>query len=599
MDNLPASSVSQFQRIRTEQLQLLSQQTLAATIGNIMAILVLVLVLWNVINREFLISVLLVMSIGMSLRYWVANRYLSNPTAYSISTWSTYFLASIGLMGLLWGGVALTFFSMEEPWRLMLVCMVILGLTTAAIGSLSVYMPAYFLFTMPMMIALTVQFFSNDSTVSVALGVGAITFLLACVVWSRNLNSTILESIKLRFDNLDLVAQLSLQKDQANAAKNEAENANIAKSRFLAAASHDLRQPLHAQGLFLSALEEQLTDPKSRMLVDRIKKSSHMLRDLLDSLLDISKLDAGVIKPSLRGFPLQALFDAMLEEFSPLTAKKNLCFSCVSTSVWVLSDRDMLTRVLRNLLSNAIHYTEQGRVLFGVRRHKNQIIIEVWDSGIGIHTDHIDDIFEEFHQLNNPGRDRNKGLGLGLAIVRRLAGLLKHRIHVESRLNHGSVFQVYVPLAEAQHHVPQTQKPILGDQLHAKHVLLIDDEQEIREGFSILLEQWGCVVSTASGIVEAMDIVKTSMLPDIIVADYRLQKNETGLQAVKQIQQYLNLALPIPAIIVTGDTAAQRLQEAKAGGYPLLHKPVQPAKLRTLMNTVLLNSQRDKITADN
>jgi CheY-like chemotaxis protein len=232
-------------------------------------------------------------------------------------------------------------------------------------------------------------------------------------------------------------------------------------------------------------------------------------------------------------------------------------------------------------------------VLLGARRVHDQIRIEVWDTGIGIHADHQEMIFEEFQQLGNPGRDRGKGLGLGLAIVRRLAGLMDHTINVRSNINQGSVFQIYLPRAAAQPHVQRPSNVIPGDHLRGSRVLLIDDEQEIRQGFTVLLKQWGCIVESANGIVDALEIVKqAAKLPDIIVADYRLQDDTTGLQAIDQI--HLQVACSIPAIIVTGDTAAQRLQEAKAGRYPLLHKPVQPAKLRTLLNTELLKARAEK-----
>ncbi len=375
-------------------------------------------------------------------------------------------------------------------------------------------------------------------------------------------------------------------------ARQEAENANKAKSKFLAAASHDLRQPLHAIGMFLSALEERrrkVNDENAQddlRIIANISDSLGALRSLLNSLLDISKLDAGVMKADKTALSLCPLIERLVKQYQGRAEEKGLVLKSFCPDVIVNSDPVLLERVLSNLLSNAVRYTQDGGVLIGVRRRGEDVVVQVSDRGVGIPADKLSDIFVEFHQLDNPARDRRRGLGLGLAIVERVIALLGHRLDVKSEVGRGTSFFVTLPRDELVVQ-PVIDKPIevalSGGTVPL--ILVIDDEPEILEGMEQLILGWKYRVITASSSKEALrKLDESEDEPNLILADYRLQENVTGAEAIRLIQDKLGRS--IPAAIITGDTAPDRIQEAKASGFVLLHKPLRPAKLRQLIRSL-------------
>lgn len=375
-------------------------------------------------------------------------------------------------------------------------------------------------------------------------------------------------------------------RDELCKAKELAEQANIAKTRFLAAASHDLRQPLQALAMFVTVLSNRSHSPEDTLLIKRIDDSVGAVETLLNGLLDVSKLEAGLIVPALASFDVAPLFSRLAAEFQPLAAESGLGFHLVTSHALIRSDPALLERILRNLLNNAVRYTKQGRILLGCRRRRETLVIEVWDTGIGIPHSQLKLIFREFHQLGNSARDRRQGLGLGLAIVDRLAQLLSHPIAVASEPQKGSVFSIEVPLAKmSAMSVPPKQLP-LGIRQTEAAILVIEDEPDVLESTCLLLESWGFKALPASDCDEALlRLSEWSRKPDLILADYRLQSGTTGAQAINRIRTRLKSALP--AIILTGDTAPERLRQAKASGHGLLHKPVQPMILHQMINEAL------------
>lgn len=399
------------------------------------------------------------------------------------------------------------------------------------------------------------------------------------------MQNVMLKSLRLGFENIDLVKNLKIQNNQAEQARIEAEQANVTKSKFLAAASHDLRQPMHALGLFVSKINNEQCYPEIKEDIQNIKKSSDALEGLLNSLLDISKLDAGVLTPDISSFNLQTVLDKVIVNGQSKANNKGLHFHHRKTNKVVMSDMLMLQRILNNLVSNAIRYTATGSIFIGCRRRNNTLRIEVRDSGIGIANDELGDIFEEFYQSENPERDRSKGLGLGLAIVERLCNLLDHKLDVRSAPDKGSVFSVEVLMSHEQISdatTPSSTENFTSD-VEGLHVLVIDDEALIRKATASTLEEWGCAALLADSAENAIDLLQqNNFIPDIILSDYRLRENKTGVDAIQKVNQFCKK--DIPAIIVTGDTAADRLQEAKDSGYHLLNKPLSPAKLRSVMS---------------
>ncbi|MDO9221254.1 MAG: ATP-binding protein, partial [Thiobacillus sp.] len=374
------------------------------------------------------------------------------------------------------------------------------------------------------------------------------------------------------------------------AKKDMAERANQAKSRFFASASHDLRQPLHALSLFVAALKARNKQPGTQTLIDNIEASTAAMELLFNSLLDISRLDAGAIETHPVHFSLGSMLDNLNKQFSPLAAEKNLRLRFHPIDVALYSDPLLIERILLNLIANAIRYTDTGGVLVACRRRGRMLRLSVIDSGRGIPLEQQESVFQEFVQLDNPARDRSKGLGLGLAIVSRLSRLLGHRVDLLSRPGHGSAFSIDVPCGDAR--LIQAPAPIAAPGKLAADalVLLVDDESAILRGMAELFDNWRIDLVTAHSVAEAeQGLASLDRIPDVIVTDYRLPGDTDGIEVITRLRQ--QFGYDIPAILVTGDTAPDTILRISQAGFPLLHKPLRPAKLRALL-THLIQQRR-------
>ena len=374
--------------------------------------------------------------------------------------------------------------------------------------------------------------------------------------------------------------------EQLQEAITETEEANHAKSVFLASASHDLRQPLHAMGLFIETLNGTKLDVYQQSVIKHIVSASEATREMLNTLLDFSKLDAGVIKPRSRAFRLQTVFNKLEQELGASADAKNIIYRTRETTVAAYADMALVELILRNLITNAIRYTETGGVLIACRPRNNQtLIIEVWDTGIGIPEKDQQNIFREFHQLGNPERDRQKGFGLGLAIAKGLADTMDLKLSVKSKSGSGSVFRLFLPEAEVSvvEDIPINQSVSRFD---GKQILIIDDDESVRVAMRELLLSWGCDCLIAESADEALSLIK-GKAPDLLIVDYRLREERTGREAITLLRKKCDAALP--AIIITGDTAADRLREAQASDALLLHKPVAATELQRAMNSLLID----------
>jgi signal transduction histidine kinase len=363
--------------------------------------------------------------------------------------------------------------------------------------------------------------------------------------------------------------------------------ANLAKSRFLAAASHDLRQPLHALGLFVGQLRGRVSATERGRVIERIDAAVAAMNELFNALLDISKLDAGALIPDITEFPVAQLLLRIEATFGGAAREKGLSLRVRSSSEWVRSDFILLERILFNLTSNAVRYTSHGKILVGCRRRGGQLRIEVWDTGRGIPEDQRQNIFGEFYRLRNSGSDPHGGLGLGLAIVDRLCRLLDHRIELISTLGRGSRFTVVVPRVAAHTKVagPTAPTPAMFD-LGGKLVVVIDNDQLSLGGMAGLLRSWGCRVVTGDSDHAALSaLAGQECSPDVIITDYHLNDGKTGIEIIEQLRSAFHN--PIPAFLMSGDTSPELLREAHAHGYHLQHKPVGPMMLRTMLNQLL------------
>jgi two-component system CheB/CheR fusion protein len=372
------------------------------------------------------------------------------------------------------------------------------------------------------------------------------------------------------------------------AAKREAEQANLGRSRFLAAASHDLRQPLQTLSFLQGILAKTVSDEHILRLVERLDETVKAMSGMLDTLLDINQLEAGIVQRNIADFPVNAVLDELRRQFAHAETAGRLELRVVPCSLSVRSDQRLLTQMIGNLVSNAVKYTEAGRVLLGCRRCGDKLRIEVWDTGIGIPAEQLSAIFEEFHQLDNPARERSKGVGLGLAIVQRLAELLGHAVDVRSSPGKGSVFSIEVPIGAAE---PTARPPLAPPQPQTdtgrgKTILVVEDEPLVRETLTLLLEGEGYrTVSAADGTAALALATRGAVRPDLVLADYNLPNGPNGLQVVASLQEVLGSA--IKAIILSGDISTTTLREIARAGRAYLGKPVTASALISLIEELL------------
>jgi signal transduction histidine kinase len=424
---------------------------------------------------------------------------------------------------------------------------------------------------LPVLSALTLRHSSSLSPgTPLLLAALALAFLLVLLRLTLDQNDSIAARLEVSLRNEDLVQQLRSQIDVVARANQE-------KTRFLASAAHDLRQPLHALGMFCAALEQRLHDSSEKPLVRNMMSAIEALESSFGAMLDISKFDAGLVEKSPRTFPIRDIFRRLYQQFGGDAEARNLALRFRATRRIVCSDPLLLERVLANLLQNALRYTRQGGVLLAARRHRNGIALEVWDTGVGIPEDQQEMIFREFYQIDNPERDRGRGLGMGLAIVQRLCNLLEHPLEMHSTPGHGSVFRVIVPVGEAN---AIDATPSEADTLPPRKegtvtVMLIDDERAIREATRELLRPLHVDVLVAATIAEAVEVAKAAPERiDLIMSDWRLRGQENGIAAVQAVRSVSGDSTP--AVLITGDTSPQLLKLAHESGLVILHKPLQP-----------------------
>jgi two-component system CheB/CheR fusion protein len=404
----------------------------------------------------------------------------------------------------------------------------------------------------------------------------------------RGMRSLLVNALEIREEPLatrkilvtiDDITERKRVSEALEAAKRMAEQANLGKSRFLAAASHDLRQPLQTLTLLRGILAKRIKDPSGTRLVAKLDETLSAMSGMLNTLLDINQLEAGIVRPEIVEFPIGSLLDRLKTEFSYHVTTKQLGWRVVASGLNVRSDPRLLEQTLRNLLANAVKYTERGKVLLGCRRHGDKLRIEVWDTGIGIPAEQLEAIFEEFHQLDNAARERNRGLGLGLSIVQRISDLLGNAITVRSWPGRGSVFAVDVPLGDNKHLAPSVAKRTEAAAGPTGAVLIVEDDPAVREMLAMLFEGEGHQTTAVAGSNEALQLAALGALPPdvIIIADYNLPGDLTGAEVVARLRQ--SLRREVPAIILTGDISSNTLRKIADAGCVHLSKPAEPETL--------------------
>lgn len=401
-------------------------------------------------------------------------------------------------------------------------------------------------------------------------------FTIGVYLVTKSVGEQIKISVNKDFLNEELLKEVSIAKDLA-------EKANIEKSQFMAATSHDLRQPLHAQGLLLEALKGKSTPDDN--LVEKLVASNAVLHGLFDSLLEISQLDSGTIKVNESHQPIHDICMQVINDFEHLATDKKLALTLTGEKCIVLTDPILLGRIIRNLVSNAIKYTNKGYVNIDIAKQGENVVLTVKDTGIGIASEEHKAIFNEYTQLNNNARDRHKGVGLGLALVRRMCALLEHEVSIESTLGEGASFTLLLPLGDATKVITarETSSPVLVKDLD---IVLVDDEQAILDAMQVLLSQWECRCHAFATVEEAEQSISSGdYTVDIIISDYRLGDDVTGLECIKRLRQVTGLQTI--AVLLSGDTDPKLLKQVQDAGFYMLHKPLKPTKLRNLMGILL------------
>lgn len=507
---------------------------------------------------------------------------VSNPRL-----WEWYMVICIGCSALTISIGMMLMIGLNEQ-ELMYTSFVLIAITALVSGALLVTsVRAQYVWVLGLLLPIVIKTGASGDVAYWIFG-SAILFggMPTAILIGGKLHRDFVETLRLRFENSELLAIAQAEKNNAEEERRRAEKASKDKSRFLAATSHDLRQPLHALDLFLGGLRNRLRVEKNRELLLQAQASSSALRELLNALLDISRFDAGEVHAHIEDVSLMSIFRECYAELLPTAETKGLDLRLHACPDYCIkTDAVLLTRMLRNLISNAVRYTSSGGVLIGARKRGSYIEIGVWDTGKGIGIAQQAHIFDEYYQIDNPERDREKGLGLGLAIVHRLSQLLEHPVGLQSNLGGGSYFHISVPFCEnANVDLAMPEEEVYEHGLEGLFVLVIDDHQPILDGMRNLLRDWDCEVLLAQSKADMFDDLKAYdyPTPNVLLVDYRLRGNETGVEAIHAIRAYFNTE--IPAILMTGDLALEVEAVALETNALFVSKPVSAKQLKKLLH---------------
>jgi signal transduction histidine kinase len=581
------------EHIRAEQVRLLYRQLPVSTGGSMMGALLLAGVMWSVVSHKAVVGWFACMAANQLWRLVLYFRFRATTlVAADLDRWANLWALGSLISGCIWGAASFVLYVPDSQIYQGFLVVLIFGVTSAAVLLIGTHLPSFYAFVLPALLPIVVRNMIEGEAAHLTLAFIAAMTTLAILSFGRNYNRVLVESLRNRFENEALAHELAHRAEElerarqtAEQARAEAEVANRSKTQFFAAASHDLRQPLHALGLFAAALSEKVKDPEVVQVVNSINASVDALEGLFNELLDISKIDAGAIKANPQDFALGPLLERLRMDFEPEAFERGLGLKVRPSRLHVRSDPVLVERILRNLITNALRYTPRGRVLVAARSRGTGVALEVWDTGTGIAAAQRERIFEEFYQVGNPERNSRKGLGLGLSIVRRLANLLGAPVGLSSEPGRGSRFSLTLPrgMPPAPEAALSSARRREAGNLGGARIAVVEDESVVLEGMRVLLEGWGAhVIAAGSGDELLERLAAEPAPPALVIADYRLREGRSGVEAIRALRSRYGAALP--AIIVTGSTTPFNLDEAKALGAHLLLKPVMPAKLRTLIH---------------
>ncbi len=530
-------------------------------------------------TRSTGVLVWLVLHFVQVLRYPLIHAYFRDPRAAERSAfWARRQWRELLYYSATWGLAPWLFLPQDSMPLTALMMLAMLGLCSGGVPSVAPRWPSVLAFVVPMAAGLITALAWRGDTIHLFLAACALLHVGATLHFAQAQHRLLTTALHTRFEKEALAEELAQQVRIAQQASEE-------KTRFFAAASHDLRQPLHAIALFGGVLDGELRGHAAQPHARRLMGAVEALSGSLDTMLDVSQLDAGVVQPQLEPVPLLGVLQALQALLASRADARGLQLRLRATPLWVRSDPQLLQRLLANLVENAIKYTPAGGVLVVARARGAEAWLDVVDTGVGIAPEHHERVFHEFYQVHNPGRDRAQGLGIGLSIVRRLARLLEHPVELHSRPGKGSRFRVRLPLAQPACHppVPQAAAP-LPDRLPA-HVLLLDDEADITDALSAFLHGQGIATAAVRTEAEAAERLAQAAAAgqpfEALLCDYRLAAGADGLDAALRLRERFGPALAL--LLVTGETAPERLQRVHDCGVPVLFKPVQPERLLQAM----------------
>lgn len=512
--------------------------------------------------------------------YVVHVLYLrARPEDSALGEWGKRAAGGTAIAGAIWGSIG--FCSLDpttqglEPLFVAVACLLAIGV----FAGYFCYLPAMYGFVVGITFTFCLSRLLLGDILELAIAVLLLLTMLFAVISGHRFNRLLSSEIIMRARNAQLIDELTVK-------QSEVEAANRAKTRFLAAASHDLRQPVHAINLYNEVLREHVPSQDGKAILDRMGHSVRALDGLFESIQDISKFEAGVVTPRLGHFPLERSFAAVRAHYAEIAKARSLQFDVPVASHVVTTDPVLLERILGNLVSNALRYTNSGRVHIEEVVRENSVVVSVCDTGIGIPRDKLTDIFLEFVQLQDARRASSQGLGLGLNIVQRLAKLLDHPLDVTSEVGVGSRFSLTLPLAPAGSADAEHSAETLPDNaLEGAFVLVIDDDEEVLRSTELLLRRWRCHVLSAIGDDAIDKVAREQRIPDLILCDLSLRDAVSGIDVINGLRAQLGVATP--AIILSGDVDPARVKEAADAGLPMLHKPVNASRLFQVMVEVL------------
>ena len=558
------------QRILREQVATLYASTGSSTVADtLLAWALCVVFYWRL--RDPMVLVWVGLHFLQLLRYPLLSAYHRDPLASERSAfWAHRQSRELLIYSSVWGLAPWLFMPGDNLPMTALMMLVMLGISSGGVPAVAPRWPSVLSFVVPMLVGLITAMLWRGDGVHLFLATCSTLYLGATLHFARQQHLLLTDSLLIRFEKEAIAEQLTRQMAVTQRASEE-------KNRFFGAANHDLRQPLQAIALFGAVLEKELQGRPEHSHAARLMDAVHALGTSLDTMLDVSRLDAGVIVPQTQTVPLNPLFQSLNQLFASRAEEKGLQLRLRASPLWVHTDPQLLQRLLANLIENAIKYTSQGGVLVVARARGESVWIDVCDTGVGIASFNIEHIFDEFYQVNNPGRDRTQGLGIGLAIVRRLSTLLAHPVQVQSHPGRGSRFRVKVDMV-----APKAPPPILPSvnqperRALPKRVLLIDDEADIAQAMAALLGSYGIAFTAVRDepqAVAAFDQAAMQETPfDTLICDFRLSDGANGLDIALRLRT--RFAPKLPLLLVTGETSPARLQRVRDSGVPVLFKPV-------------------------